>query len=411
MSNPKPSRRSRTKLIAGVAVLIAAGVVAIVASQRGDDDDSGSDMEATVPTSTSVPTSGGTASSSPTSTSGGAPDATTGTADPSGPVANIADPSGAFTANTVTLGGIPEDMSWEPSGNFRSFCSFSHLNYDDPIVSPGDEDASHLHMFFGNAGTDHASTYESLRTTGESTCEGGILNRTGYWMPAVLQGEGDSTRVVVPDFFLVYYKGNSGQPEASAQQAEIAAIPSYPNGLRMIAGYNTTDATGSGADDDHVWYCASGEETKTATIPTDCGTGNQLLVAIPFPSCWDGVNLDSPDHRSHMAYGERDPDTGVSSCPSTHPVHLPELTEFAYFTATDEVSTWRLASDGHYGTAPGGSFHADWYGGWSNQAMDLWRKNCINEMRNCNGGDLGDGTGLRPRVDYTGPMLLAVPEP
>ena len=24
-----------------------------------------------------------------------------------------------------------------------------------------------------------------------------------------------------------------------------------------------------------------------------------------FPQCWDGVNLDSPDHKSHMAYPER----------------------------------------------------------------------------------------------------------
>ena len=22
-----------------------------------------------------------------------------------------------------------------------------------------------------------------------------------------------------------------------------------------------------------------------------------------FPQCWDGVNLDAPDHKSHMAYG------------------------------------------------------------------------------------------------------------
>lgn len=404
MSKPSASGSFRTKVVVGVAAAVVLVTAVIVATGGRDDGAAGPDSElattATAPPSTvaAVP-----------AVSGASPDTVT-AATAVERYDDIADPPGAFDANTVALGGVPEDMSWEPSGNFRSFCSFSHLNYDDPIVDPGDEGASHLHMFFGNAGTDAASTYESLRTTGESTCEGGILNRTGYWMPAVLQGSGDSTRVVVPDFFLVYYKGNSGLADPAAQQAEIASIPSYPDGLRMIAGYNTTDAAGNGAQDAHDWYCAAGGD-KRATIPTDCGSGTQVIAAIPFPSCWDGVHLDSPDHRSHMAYGERDPDTGINQCPATHPVHLPELTEFAYFTVTDEVASWRLVSDGHYGTEPGGSFHADWFGGWSNQAMDLWRQHCINEMRNCNGGDLGNGTGLRGRDDYTGPMLLEVPAP
>lgn len=27
-----------------------------------------------------------------------------------------------------------------------------------------------------------------------------------------------------------------------------------------------------------------------------------LELHVTFPDCWDGVRLDSPDHRSHMAY-------------------------------------------------------------------------------------------------------------
>jgi hypothetical protein len=47
-------------------------------------------------------------------------------------------------------------------------------------------------------------------------------------------------------------------------------------------------------------------------------------------SCWDGVNLDSPDHKSHVAY----PKQGAASfsgtsvggdCPSTHPVKIPQV--------------------------------------------------------------------------------------
>ena len=33
---------------------------------------------------------------------------------------------------------------------------------------------------------------------------------------------------------------------------------------------------------------------------TSCANG--LRAQVYFPSCWDGKNLDSDDHQSHMAY-------------------------------------------------------------------------------------------------------------
>jgi len=41
-------------------------------------------------------------------------------------------------------------------------------------------------------------------------------------------------------------------------------------------------------------------------------------------SCWDGKNLDSPDHQSHVAYSGTGA-SGGGSCPSTHPVKLPQI--------------------------------------------------------------------------------------
>lgn len=46
--------------------------------------------------------------------------------------------------------------------------------------------------------------------------------------------------------------------------------------------------------------------------------------------CWDGKNLDSPDHKSHVAYPTNGPalfsGTGTGgNCPSTHPVKIPQL--------------------------------------------------------------------------------------
>lgn len=54
-----------------------------------------------------------------------------------------------------------------------------------------------------------------------------------------------------------------------------------------------------------------------AYIEANCPDGIRLEVA--FPSCWDGKNLDSDDHRSHMAYPDLVQD---GNCPDTHPVRL-----------------------------------------------------------------------------------------
>jgi hypothetical protein len=57
----------------------------------------------------------------------------------------------------------------------------------------------------------------------------------------------------------------------------------------------------------------------------------------------------------------------------------------------------------------GSSFHSDWLGAWDPAIRDRFMKNCINEMRNCSGGQLGDGTYMTERAPYTGPKLLPQP--
>ena len=48
-----------------------------------------------------------------------------------------------------------------------------------------------------------------------------------------------------------------------------------------------------------------------------------MRAQVFFPSCWDGVNLDSADHKSHMAYPIGEYNNGY--CPDTHPVHIISL--------------------------------------------------------------------------------------
>lgn len=62
-----------------------------------------------------------------------------------------------------------------------------------------------------------------------------------------------------------------------------------------------------------------------------------LRLQVFFPSCWNGKDLDSADHKSHMAY----PD-GVDSgkCPSTHPVRFISLFYEVMFSVNDFRDMW-----------------------------------------------------------------------
>src|SRR5215204_5259145 len=112
-------------------------------------------------------------------------------------------PSNFDISTWLTTGQIPK-VAADPVGAFRFICNASHNKYDDPIVYPGQAGKSHLHTFFGNTTANASSTYESLRSAGDSSCQGGPLNRSAYWVPSMLTGAG---KVVMPDYVSVYYKG------------------------------------------------------------------------------------------------------------------------------------------------------------------------------------------------------------
>jgi len=87
-------------------------------------------------------------------------------------------------------------QSWR--GILRINCDFSHSSYNDPIVYPGLENAAHLHRFYGNTLVDAHTTMESLQAAGESTCQGNELNRSSYWVPALLAPSNGGDWQVVP---------------------------------------------------------------------------------------------------------------------------------------------------------------------------------------------------------------------
>jgi hypothetical protein len=265
-------------------------------------------------------------------------------------------------------------------GDFRVGCAFSHMNFDDPIVFPGEPGRSHLHVYFGNTDTDAYSTADSLAKTGNSTCHGGIMNRSAYWQPALVDIRTGAP--IAPDDSLIYYKTGYG----GIDPVDVQPIPV---GLRMIAG----DHTASGPQDEDVyWDCFEESVGHLPTPPVeDCAAvgGEHVVASVTFPQCWDGVNLDSPDHKSHMA------DTVDGACPDDHPVPIPSISILVFYRITDDINAaayWRLSSDMYDWSLPGGaSIHGDYFSGWDDEFMQTFTEYCENASVDCHAHLLGDG--------------------
>lgn len=302
-------------------------------------------------------------------------------------------------------GGIPGFELQGVEGAFRFICAPSHNAYDDPIVYPGQVGRSHLHTFFGNTKADGNSTYQSLRTTGDSSCNN-ALNRSAYWVPAMMNGRG---KVVMPDYISIYYKGTPpGSP--SCTYAPVKACIKLPRGLRYIFGYNMSSPADSSPAIQRWWNCdgpgaTSGHFASLREAAAGCPKGARIGAVLVGPRCWNGKDLDSPDHRSHMAY-LADDHAGHAPCPATHPYLLPFFQIAAWYMNDGTAKDWYLVSDRMPGMTelePGTSLHADWFGAWEDSVLDIWAANCIDKSLSCSGGDLGNGQQLKQIMGYDFP--------
>lgn len=290
----------------------------------------------------------------------------------------------------------------EDVGAFRFLCAPSHNAYNDPIVYPGQPGKSHLHTFFGNTLADANSTYESLRKTGDSTCNA-VLNRSAYWIPAMMNGSG---KVVMPDYLAVYYKRMPASDPRCHTYA--TACIQLPRGLRYIFGYNMLDPSTTPTNLAKRWWNCDGvgaTSGKFATIKealAGCPAGARLGAVLVAPDCWNGKDLDSPDHRSHMAYRVYNANA-EPVCPAGYPYIIPEFQLGAWYTTDATAKDWYLSSDRMAGMAPlepGTTLHADWFGAWEDSILTMWSENCLDKLLSCTGGDLGNGQQIKTLAGY-----------
>ena len=239
-------------------------------------------------------------------------------------------------------------MVAEPSHGTRIYCPVSHFSYDDPVVHPGQPDAAHLHMFWGNTATDAFSTVETLFSEGLSSCEGGLNNKSAYWMPAMFN---EQDEVVLPQGVVAYYKSFASTPGFDRN-----SIMPIPNGLQMLAN---TSVNNSGP-----W---------NFVIEPENHNGQQLIrIKLLFPPCLQvdaNANpvLSSTDNISHLSYASGSGENSAD-CPASHPYRIPQLSYNARYQIPMQ-SEWYLSSD-HSAATQGQSLHADYIAAWDDTTMN-----------------------------------------
>ncbi|WP_055489710.1 DUF1996 domain-containing protein [Streptomyces sp. TP-A0356] len=303
--------------------------------------------------------------------------------------------NGPTAADFVDITKVQPNVAAKPqkngnasTGTFTTLCGVNankNHNTDNVIVAPGvTNGAHHLHDYVGNQKVDAFSSNNTFLQSGTS-CQNKNDLSAYYWPVLRVQDgtqdfdqnalgggkEGNVGRILVAKQAQIKYVGSP--------TSKVVAMPQF---LRIITGDAKAFTNGPGNANAH-WSC-TGFENKvqlTDKYPI-CPQGSNVVRTFAFQSCWDGQNIDSANHRTHVAFA----DAG-GNCQNGFKA-IPQLTmRLVYNVPAPVVQNGQVknafAVDGfpeqlHKAITDHDDFIAVMNGGLANKIA-----NCINTGQNC----------------------------
>mgnify|MGYP002620493591 CR=1 FL=1 len=157
---------------------------------------------------------------------------------------------------------------------------------------------------------------------------------SNYWTAVLFFRARNGSYHRVPQRPNVGFEGGNGgmtvyyMQDGLATFQQTSRVTAFKTGFRMLVG----EASARGKEEAKrfrqiTYTCLQDLYTRypeTLDFPKQpCPEG--IMANVRFPTCWDGKNLDSPDHISHMAYPESGTFESGGPCPASHPIHVPQL--------------------------------------------------------------------------------------
>jgi hypothetical protein len=190
---------------------------------------------------------------------------------------------------------------------------------------------------------------------------------SNYWTPQLYVRMKDGTFQTVPGMgdprdvsggMAVYYLQ---RPSPSTEK-----LHAFPAGFRMLAGDSLKRSGGTDLATQGISFaCLGANKPETNSIPNyNCPNG--LRAQVFFPSCWNGRDLDTADHKSHMSY-PNSTNYNNGPCPSTHPIHTISLFYEILYDTNPFLDQWNGSQHPFVfanGDATGYGYHGDFLNGW-----------------------------------------------
>ncbi|KDQ20403.1 hypothetical protein BOTBODRAFT_306441 [Botryobasidium botryosum FD-172 SS1] len=278
----------------------------------------------------------------------------------------------AFSALLTVLLSAGAANAW-----FRVACTTPLVSERvDPIVSPTTVPSQHAHTVHGGNNFYANETYDTVRG---SSCTSCLVKQdlSQYWFPKLYfhdKAKGQFEPVPNGGLLIYYQNRGDGDPANGGK-----GLKAFPKGFRMISGnpqarsrkYPKNEGSQGELRERAIeWACLGASEVQNMQGFPSVNCPNGLNARIHMPACWDGVNLDSADHRSHVAHLSG-LDNGV--CPSSHPVPMMKLFYEITWDVDYFASRWKQSDGWPFvyatGDPTGYSWHGDFFNGWDVDAL------------------------------------------
>ncbi|MEV5934404.1 DUF1996 domain-containing protein [Streptomyces sp. NPDC093250] len=207
--------------------------------------------------------------------------------------------------------GLAANGDGGSTGSFTTECGTNEnelRNSDNVIVAPGvSNGAQHQHDYVGNQANTAFASDEDL-ANGETTCQNQGDRSTYFWPVLRIQDgtqdidqnqpgggqDGNVGTIVAPTEVDLKFVGN--------RTSDVVAMPTA---LRIITGDAKAFTNGLN-NANTAWSCTGFEDRQVTDKYPICPEGSSVVRTSAFQSCWDGQNIDSANHRTHVDFVEAD---------------------------------------------------------------------------------------------------------